>query len=699
MTGTSSATPLSEKERLQQVLTVIHSTLTVLLIALRPLVWDGDVSSPANLVYLALILLALLITVGEIAGGLRTAVRWSVTGLLFAALVIVVIPAALNAPIPATGSAFIWQLALHLGLGAYLMQTIPGRESLAWSALVAGLGAEVAIGWVQGLYVLPKMLTDHQSAAAIIAEGTEPDDFAERIANGGWFGTFTLSNSLAAWLLLTVVPVLGIAWRVGLARCVASPLTWILALGGSGLLVATRSKGALIALAAAAGGWWLLRQRGWLRWLPMLLIGLAVGLVVMRPAWSSGLTASAQVRWGYWSGAVALVREAPLTGLGIGSFAERSSGVMPLWAEPSRMVHNEPLELAVVAGIPAALLLVLVLLLVCWPRRVDADQWADHDSRFGAKTPWLAPITLALITAYLALLGMLDGNLGWWPGGASMLGQGAWGVLVGGGLALCLLWSLRSPLPARWWLRLALAALALHTLIDFDLHSFAIIGTLITVAVLAGGTHRESPVPRWVGAVGLIGVLVFSTSWIWWANRAMDLRYADNLVRAMRLIRDPAHIEEGFASVAAQLGVEPPAIGDRRGCSELLAQAVATGLAWSAADPTLTTTFISVLPPSIERLARLDEMALRLPYSLAVTRLRAQDYLAAKQFPEAVNEMRRGIAIAPAYLPMRQELETLCEQLITHDPANAERWHKEQADSARQRESLASIVNYRNRSR
>jgi len=684
-----SAPILSERERLQRLLANIHDTLMVLLIALRPLVWDGDAASPANLVYLAIILLALLITAAECVGGLRMQVRWSWTGILFAVVVAALVPAAMRAPIPADGSAFIWQLVLHAGLGAYLLQVIPGRERMAWSALVAGLGAEVAIGWIQGLYVLPKMATGSALGdAAVAAEGIAISDFAERIERGGWFGTFTLSNTLAAWLLLTVIPMVGAAWVN------RSKLAWFLTLAGGGLFLATRSKGALIACALAAGVWWMLYQRRWWRWLPVPVGIMVVSAIFLIPGWSDGVDASARVRWGYWSGAVSLVREAPLAGHGIGAFAERSSGVLPLWAEPSRLVHNEPLETAVVAGIPVALLVVFLLVMLVWPRRSDRDEPLPT---MVPKWSLILPLALIFVTSYLSLLGMLDGNLGWWPGGDSLLGQGAWGLLVGVVLAALLLVAVRMPLPAGQWMRLALAALALHALIDFDLHSFAVIGTLLVIAILAGGQRYERRIGRGFGVALLVVVVSVGVGWVRWAQHALDLRNAQDLVRSVRLTRDPAHVDEGFATLAAQLGMAEPPVGDRRGRNDIIAQAVATGLSLSAEDPTIAIQFIGMLPPSPERLARLDALFPRLTHHLPLARLRAQDHLAAGRWSDAVTEMRRGVALAPAYLPARQELELLLGQIADRDPPHAAQWRSEREQVAAERAALQSIVDYRNR--
>lgn len=676
----------AELERLRRSTGLFHGGLLVVLVALRPLVWDGDPASPANLIYLALIVIACAVTAVEVLAGGRRTLRWSWTGLVFTALVVALIPAALAAPAPSDGAAWWWQLVLHLALGGYLMQVVPGRERIAWSALVAGLAGEVAIGWVQGLYVLPQMAAATGAGdAGSAAEGVAAGDLAERIARGGWFGTFTLSNTCAAWLLVAAVPLIGVARRSWPAA--------LLALAAGGLFLATRSKGALVAVAAAAGLWWMIRQPGWRRWLPLPLAGLAAAALLI-PAVQDGLAASARVRLGYWSGAVELVGERPWIGHGWGTFAERASGVLPMWAEPSRLVHNEPLELAVVAGVPLAALLVLLLVAVARPRRTDDALFDD-----GERPHPSAAIGLALVTSYCCLLGMLDGNLGWWPGGGTPFGQGAWGLLLGAGLALLLLLAARVPLPPRWWLRFGLTALAIHCLVDFNLHSFAVVGTLLTVAVLAGSPARELPVGRPVGALLLVGTALLAAGALLWAATAIDLRATGDLVRSLRLAREPAHAEEGFASIAFILGVELPPPGDRRGRVALFGEAVESAWNGAAADPSLQLTVIGFAPPSAERLARLDGLRLRLPWSAGVARLRADDLAAAGKWQEAIDEQRRATLLAPANLPIRQELEALLARAAEARPADAERWRVERAEVQRVRQELEPVVDYRNRAR
>ena len=680
----------AERARLVTLLDRLHGGLVVALIVMRPLVWDGDPASPANLVYLAIILLALFILGCELLGGMRLLVRWSWLGLAFAGLVVAVIPAALGAPRPTEGAAWWWQLAFHAGLGFYLLQVVPERLRIAWAALVTGVVGEIAISWIQGIYVLPAMAeAARANDLAVAAEGVTAGDLNERIARGGWFGTFTLSNTLAAWLLVAAVPLLGVV------REATAGWRWLagsLLVAVAGVFLATRSKGALAALALVGGLWWLLYQRGWRRWLPVpvALVG-AVALLLL-PALQAELEASGRVRLGYWQGALALVAERPLTGHGWGAFSERAGSVMPLWAEPSRLVHNEPLEMAVIAGIPLALALSGLLVWMAWPR------WRTPTLPEPGPLPhFSAAIGLAAIIAYGCLLGMLDGNLGWWPGGQTLAGKAAWGLVVGVVLAAFLSLAARLPLPHPRWLRLGLAALALHCLVDFNLHSFAVIGTLLTIACLAGAPCRHWLQPRLAGSLVLALTVGLAVGGVRWAAQAGDLRATEDLVRSLRLSCNPAHREEGLSALADSLGVELPTAGDLRARSSLILAGL--DLAWERAqpDPELALNVLDLAPSSSQRLQRLDLLFSRMPWSTGVARLRSNELAAAGRWEDAVAEAERAVRLSPAHLPTRQLLSALLERASRGLTAQAEAFRARREKVESELVALEPVVNYRNR--
>ena len=697
-----------EAERLRRFAHGLQSTLLVALITLRPLVWDGDPASPANLIYLTLMVFALGTTAIELLCGTRPVLRWSWTAVVAALLICALLPAAFSrAPVPIDGAAFGWQLLLHGCFGFHLLQVIPGRERLAWGALLTALGIETAVAYIQGFYVLPAMaVATSNGDAAVAAEGISANDLSERIARGGWFGTFTLSNTLAAWTLLVAVPLAGLALRSWGAR--------LFLLAVVGVFLATRSKGALVAVAAVGSCFWLLQVGGWRRWLPLPLAALAVAAVWCSPSIQEGLAASAKVRLGYWQGAAALVQEAPWTGHGWGTFAERSSGVMPLWAEPSRLVHNEPLEAAVIAGIPVG---VALLLLLFWQGR----PWLGRRSNMVAEPvdavpsldaspplDWRHGAVLIFLVGYLSFLGLLDGNVGWWPGGGNMIGQGLWGLVIGAALAALLLAVQRAPPPSALWFRCALGALAVHCLVDFNLHSFAVVGTMLTVAALAdggagggasrgaGGSARTVAVRPWCGALALALIAALAIGSFGWARQALAVRAAGDLLRVVRLAHDPAHSEEGFENLAAILGAPEP--HDQRSARELIAKAVAQVISVADADPGLVVQAASFMPPGSERSTLLAAWSARLPYSTSLARLRAEDFERGGKWDEAVAELRRAESLAPAHQPIRQQLVAVLGRAELNDTAQAERWRSERQAVERALAELAPIVNYGNRS-
>ncbi|HEX3135601.1 MAG TPA: hypothetical protein VHX44_18710 [Planctomycetota bacterium] len=227
-----------------------HDILLAALIALRPLVWSGDAGAWDNLGWLTLALIALLWLVIDAWRGRVPAWRFGLGGVIAAGLLLILLPAALRSPYPSTGMGQWGMAVIHLGFAAYLMQVVPGRERLAFSALVGALVVECLVALGQWVWVLPGMAKALAGGdPAIAALETTSEDLANRVAYGELFETFTLANTLAAFLLLVAVPLLGGVWRTdGRVRLIAGAvliLSLVVALG-------TASKGAAIALLLAA---------------------------------------------------------------------------------------------------------------------------------------------------------------------------------------------------------------------------------------------------------------------------------------------------------------------------------------------------------------------------------------------------------------------------------------------------------------
>ena len=604
------------------ILERLHDALVVLLIVLRPLCWDGAPGQAADLLWQLLAVGALGLVAIERAAGLLPAWRWSWRASLVVVLLLALLPAVFAAPEPAPAWCRWTGWVACAAAAGYLMQVIDGRHRLALSACAGVVAIIGVLALMQRWVGLPAMAAAQSAGAqAFAALPVEGGQVAERIARGGVFATFTLANQLGAWLAL-VLPLVGwLAWRsTGAARWAAAV---VLAMG----LVALASTGAKGAWLACAGGlalaWWLAWAGRWWRWLPLPLAAVAVVGVW----WSGVAAASVEVRIGYWRSAAALVAEAPWAGHGLGGFAAHQPRLMQPGDEPTRFVHNEVLEAAVAGGLPVAILLAGGLIALAWPRR----SVAIADEPAVTWQPWI--IVPALL--YIALLGAMDGNLGWWPGGDGLTGVLAWSLLlgaVGGGVA----WSLRhAPLPPPWVATAGLAAVACKALIDFDLHAAGVVGSAMLFAVIlaepapatsaALGRILPAIAAAAAGAVVLVGSLT--------GQRLSEA--ADWLAQAQIARADP----QAAADLARRLDCPAPAV-----------PAVAAMRAWNRSEGAPGNLFnaLEFLPANREVLEMAEGVARAAPHSAAVALHHARRLLQVRELRAAAAEAERAVQLAPA---------------------------------------------------
>lgn len=630
----------------------LHAAFVVLLVALRPLCWDGAAGQPADLVWQALAVAALLIAAVERAAGLRPHWAWSWRSGLALGLLLALLPAALRSPEPAPAWTFWSGLAASLGAAAYLMQEMPARARLAWASLAAGLLATAVFGVMQHLVVLPAMAAAQQGGATVFdALPGDAGAVAERIARGGTFATFTLANQFGAYLALAIPIVAGMAWRSrGAARWTAAALAGLAAAA----LATTGAKGAWLALAAGAGcAWWLAWPGRWWRWLPLPLAAVGVAAVL-----SGGFAAgSVAVRAGYWRAAAALVAEAPLAGHGYAGFAAQQPRLMQPGDEPTRFVHNEPLEAAVAGGVPLALLLLAALAALAWPRRAAAPPPADARARPGAGAVWL----LVALLPYLALLHAFDGNLGWWPGGGALPAVAGWALVLGAAAAACAALLLRAAPPPAWAVHAGLAAVALKSCIDFDLRAMGLVATALFAAVALAAPCRQA-----AGAAGrwlpLAGAALLAAAVAGGALTGLRLAAADELVAEARQLRDPA--------VARQLGLRlglapdaPPA-----------AIAAHAGLrAWELAEgsPAQRLAALDLLPPSPETAGLAEALAAAAPDSAAAALRHAAALAAVRSWDAAADEAERAVALAPTAPRTLAGAAGILDRIVAAVPARA----------------------------
>jgi O-antigen ligase len=654
-----------------------HDILLVALIALRPLIWSGDASAWDNLAWLTLTVFALGWMLIDAWRGRFTSWRFGIGGMIAATLLVILIPAALRSPFPSTGIGMWGMAIIHLGFAFYLMQTISGRERLAFAALTGALIIECLIALGQWTWVLPNMAyaLTHGDAAVTGLENTN-GDLAERIANGGLFGTFTLANTLAAFLLLSAVPLVGVAFssqknlRLIVGTFIAIAL--LVAIG-------TASKGAAVALFLSIVVVWTMHRRGRGRWLaPTAFVMLATAVVAIPQLRHLG-AASANVRLGYWQGATSLIADAPLSGHGIHAFTAFSSRAMPINAEPTRHVHNDVLEIAVDGGIIAGAAFALLL---WWCARTRRDTQLDeitardsHDAKnersYFLRASWPLIIFMLLFTS----LGMLASNIGWWPLGAGESTWWLWPLVLSGILIGVILLCARLPLPPAWAWQLALTAFSWHCLADFNFQSPAIWGTVIVVSVLAGGRTyfvMNSLKHRCVITVLIMGITLGLTIGI---QRLIELQ-----------------IGHHFISAAAPSSKNGTAFINNSDAKKALTLAEH----WPASVE-LTAAYISASPPSNDRLAITKAFAEHYPWNAQAHEWLAQDLAAVGQWDDAINALNTAIAYSPAYLPRRQRLAELLNRAAIALPTRANNF-QHQAEVERQRiTELAPIVHPRNR--
>lgn len=638
------------------ILEALHDALVVLLIAMRPLCWDGAPGQPADLIWQGAAGLACLGAALERAAGLRRAWRWSWRWLPATALILGLLGPALHAPEAIEGWCRWTGWAACACAAVYLAQVIEGRRALAVAACGGALAVLAALGIGQRLVSLPAMAASLASGdPAFAAAPVTGAEFAERLANGGAYATFTTANQFAAWLVLAIPLALGL---VIAARGAARVLPALLVLAGLAALAASGAKGGVLALAAGLGlAWWLAWPGRWWRWLPLPLAAIAaLGLLL------SGLAAdSIAVRAGYWRNALDLIAAAPWSGHGLGGFAALQAQVLQPGDGPTRFVHNEALEAAVAGGWWLGVLAVAALAALAWPRRAtgaDADADAEASRRPAALVPWL--LVPALV--YLAALGALGEIVGHWPGGGHILGQMAWALLLGA-VGAAVAWRLAAiPAPPAWAWGAGLAAVALKALIDFDLHAGGVAGSALLLAAAAPGAVRRGTGMAWrllpcLGAAAVIVLVV--------AAALAGLRHASAagwLAQARIASADRA----AHALLAHELGMaedQPPG-----------PVAAAARRAWDGAEGSTATRFgaLHLLPYDADGLELARRLAEDAPHHAGAALEHARRLVAARAPQHAIEEARRAAALAPSSPRVLLQAAVVADRAVRLHPARAD---------------------------
>ncbi len=259
-----------------------------------------------------------------------------------------------------------------------------GREARAIVAAMIGVAIMLStIGLHQSLVTLrddrAKMEANPQQAlresgVLDVAPGSpEFELFKSRLATTDALGTFSLTNSLAAFLAPWLIVTIGIPWLAG-RESPSRARTWLVA----GLCIAaiaatllyTRSRSAWIAVGVGLVALWIqsaagpTRRRNWLIAGTIAGIGALAGIAatIIRPTLLEPATRSFSFRVDYWRSTLAMIRDHVWFGCGPGNFGEYYTLYkLPTASEEIKDPHNFLFEVAANAGLPALIALAAVL--------------------------------------------------------------------------------------------------------------------------------------------------------------------------------------------------------------------------------------------------------------------------------------------------------------------------------------------------
>ena len=390
------------------------------------------------------------------------------------------------------------------------------RPALLVCVLAVG---EAALTWRQVHSVIPELLAQYRRGDGGIMRdmhlaGVEPGFmFQARLEAGLPWGTFGHTNALAGFLLLGV-PFL-LALTVAVWSAPADARNWIARLLGVGLLLVlisalalTKCRSAWIGVLTSVGTMAVaspfLRALMIRRW-PWLATGFAI--LVLGFIWKGGNSLeSLKYRLEYWRGSLPIMQENPWLGIGWGSFRDHYlPHKLPESSEEIADPHNFFIELAAVAGIPAAIAYLgwlIATLVALFRNRVDEDVQTNPKPSVSA---WIALTTIVLIAAGLIVI------LGF---ASSWTEIGGWEIVAAIFAVLALDRLAPSPNIQTWRIATAAALIGLH------LHLLAAGGVghpgmMLACWALAAAAGAFNPVTgwkRWLD-MGLLSAVLFA-GWI-----------------------------------------------------------------------------------------------------------------------------------------------------------------------------------------
>ncbi|TVR13683.1 MAG: O-antigen ligase domain-containing protein [Planctomycetota bacterium] len=588
--------------------------------------------------------------------GWRQEVFYGPCGLVFVVLCLALLPAWLRGAQPSSAMGFALAYAGQLVFAGYCMQVIAPRVHLALAAVLAAVTVQAGLAMGQYFWVLPELL--RQLEAGRLSDVVTHDashDMAERLRNGGSYGSFTLANGLAIVLaagLALAVSLCHNLWRQG------HPARWpslLLPLWLTAGLILADTKGSWAALAAATLWVSLSLCRPRWRWTAIGVFGGAlISLALFVPLLE---IPSIAVRVGYHLAATQLWLESPWWGHGWEAFAYQGAQHLPVWAEFARRVHNEVLESLVAGGLLAALPLIALMIMLAWPSRGQSlrHQATERTPASQPHTPWwMAVVPLGLIPLGVALGTLQSDNLAYWPGAAQGM-MLLWGLLWGAcaGMVFWLATRCTSSLPKGSWV--AVLVLLLGSLIDFHLHEMAVVTLLIVLSCCHSSfasIDLSTPRRQHLAAGSMLTMVILASFLVQnGQQRSEELAHAQRIVSLLT----SDHQDEATAQLQTLLGA-PDGAADPQTVRQQ-GRAVASHLAgrFPAHEALLAAAASSHRDPHA-RIRALEDHLQRFTPRTGVLSDLAASHAQAGAWEAAIHHQQQAIALNPWFLPLRQQL-------------------------------------------
>jgi hypothetical protein len=301
-----------------------------------------------------------------------------------------------GSPRPALNMLWEW---VGVGMMFFLLRQLihdAGTARAVLAAMVAVMAAISVYGIYQRAIELPalKQQFDADPDAMLHENGYDypPGDslreqIVNRMKNPQPFGTFALTNSLAAALAPWLVASLWIAAAAWQRRRQA--VAWLICIAPIALcLLLTKSRSGYIA--AAVGILWLGFKRLPAAWTRAIVLTALLGVAAMFSFSNAAKSLSFRVQ--YWQATLRMIADRPLMGCGPGNFQDvYTQYKLPDASEEVSDPHDFLLEIWATAGTPAILALMTVLVLFArhgaanglW-RGAGTSEFVARDGELGA---------------------------------------------------------------------------------------------------------------------------------------------------------------------------------------------------------------------------------------------------------------------------------------------------------------------------